>query len=232
MFFFWRFILAHLMGDFPLQPAEIVKWKQTRLSGVVAHCVIHFFCYMLVNLPYISRPEVWYCSLAITLTHIAQDYWRVVSIKRWGTPDNMWFLLADQVIHYFAIFCYLIIFGLYDPPWLARPQFIETPVLMACLLIVATFFTSVFVFYVNIGWGDRPHAAKVFDDEHLYGIAERFLVMNGLVFLPVTAWAFIPAVWLGRLLTTRWRRRFDFTPANLLVGNLIAVACGIAGRLL
>ena len=110
---FWRLVLGHLIGDFTLQTNHIAGWKRTSLTGMIVHCAIHPVIYSVLlwkymGLTWLSIGRVaftgWVCVFIIFAAHFVEDQWRVWSVLRRNAPDNTFFYVWDQVIHYAVLF--------------------------------------------------------------------------------------------------------------------------------
>lgn len=61
--FFTHLLLAHLIGDFILQPTRLVQWKIKSRWGTLVHVLIHAALMFILLMPYII-----YSALAIIIT--------------------------------------------------------------------------------------------------------------------------------------------------------------------
>lgn len=78
------YLLAHLIGDFPLQSDRMVALKAKRpwyVSSLVPHAVVHFLLAVLFTLPYmVAAHQGWRIvgvSVVITLLHLVIDFAKV-----------------------------------------------------------------------------------------------------------------------------------------------------------
>ena len=96
MFIFLRLLLAHFLGDFPLQFDFIFKLKPQGWKGIIPHVLIIVFCCIVLSWPYLHLPQMWFFIILIGSTHLIQD-----SIKiSYGTlHHSFWTYLADQLFH-------------------------------------------------------------------------------------------------------------------------------------
>ena len=112
---FWRLVLGHLIGDFTLQTNFIAAWKRRSIWGVFVHCGIHPVIYSILLWRYLG--QVWFqigplqftgcvCVPIIFISHFIEDEWRIWSVSKKGAPDNTFFYVWDQVIHYAVIFTF------------------------------------------------------------------------------------------------------------------------------
>jgi hypothetical protein len=96
MFVFIRLLLAHFIGDFPLQLDPIYKLKLKGLQGIVPHAIIIGLCGAAMCWPYLHLPLIWFFLIFMTATHLVQD-----SIKLNFTESkySFWSYLLDQCSH-------------------------------------------------------------------------------------------------------------------------------------
>lgn len=257
---FWRLVLGHLIGDFTLQTNYVAAWKRRNLVGLFVHCATHPILYALLLWRYIG--EVWievgtlkltgcWCILLIFVTHLIEDEWRIWSVLRKGAPDNTFFYIWDQVIHYTILFIMSPViegatskFGfIHYPPirgalassqaaglnFMQRYLTISQPenwVVIGILFVIVTHFTTVTIYFIEKDFfgGDYPAT-----DEKYISMAERLVVM-GCFLLPGVWWVCVIGIWLLRGLVYKLRRIYDFSWTSLLVGNGTAVVCGILAR--
>jgi hypothetical protein len=92
---FWYFLLAHLIGDYPLQPTRLLVEKQ-RYRGILIHSLIHLGVLIIVVGP--SRANLWIYLVLIAALHFATD----VTKMRYSQshPDQIVApYLIDQAVH-------------------------------------------------------------------------------------------------------------------------------------
>ncbi|GMR10969.1 MAG: hypothetical protein BMS9Abin28_1793 [Anaerolineae bacterium] len=96
---FWNLFLAHLLGDFPLQPMWLVRSK-SQLWGLVLHANIHLLSMLLLVGAF--RSEIWPQVLALATVHFVVDvvkYRLTESRPEWVTSSYF----IDQAIHILSI---------------------------------------------------------------------------------------------------------------------------------
>ena len=96
---FWNLFLAHLLGDYPLQPMWLVRSK-SQMWGLVLHASIHLLTLLLLVGAY--RNEIWPQVLALTFFHFAVDVmkYRLTDARpEWVTSSYF----IDQAIHILSI---------------------------------------------------------------------------------------------------------------------------------
>lgn len=91
-----KLILAHLIGDFILQPNRWISDKETHRWGsgkLYLHCLVHFLLILLV----VWDLSFWYVALGISLSHGLIDFLKV-SLQSKHTR-RLWFFV-DQSLHF------------------------------------------------------------------------------------------------------------------------------------
>ncbi len=96
---FWNLFLAHLLGDYPLQPMWLVRSK-SQMWGLVLHASIHLLTLLLLVGSF--RNEIWPQVLALTFFHFGVDVvkYRLTEARpEWVTSSYF----VDQTIHVLSI---------------------------------------------------------------------------------------------------------------------------------
>ena len=96
MFIFIRLLLAHFVGDFPLQFNKIYVLKHTGLAGGLPHSFLVISSLLAFSWPYLYLPKIWICIFFVGGIHLLQD-----SIKISYEKAQYAFLLYvfDQLFH-------------------------------------------------------------------------------------------------------------------------------------
>ncbi|MFC1624187.1 DUF3307 domain-containing protein [Candidatus Omnitrophota bacterium] len=97
MFIFLRLLLAHFIGDFPLQFTEIYKLRYKGLKGTVPHVVIVTGSFILCSWPYLKLAGMWMFIGILSITHLLQDWIKISQTK--GQKEGFWPYLFDQILH-------------------------------------------------------------------------------------------------------------------------------------
>lgn len=222
MYFFWRLLLAHLLADFTFQTDRIAKWKRESISGVYFHVLIFLFFAVAINYQYIPRRDFAKALLILGLAHVLEDQWRVVSIQKYHSHDNIFLFLYDQFIHILLIF---VVF----PP---NPPFAETGkwVYIAIIAVLASHFTTIFIYFLKKLFYEN---AAVVTREKYHGIIER-LVVVGCFLIPGNAFYAALAVVVAFIAFERYSIRgakhLDSSIFNVASSNAMAVVFSIIAR--
>ena len=130
---FYHLLLAHLLGDYPLQPTWLLREKK-RTRGLLLHAGIHFL--MLVIVVGLSRAELWPILLLLATVHFAIDYVKISYAKRY--PDQVTGpYLLDQCVHLISLVFFAWLIQSVDP----NPTFgfSEDALLIAIILVGVTY---------------------------------------------------------------------------------------------
>lgn len=95
----WNLLLAHLLGDFPLQPMWLVRSKE-RTWGLAVHGAIHFLTMLL--LVGSARAVLWPQVLALAIFHFTVD----VIKYRMSFSRPLWSVVSyfvDQAVHILSL---------------------------------------------------------------------------------------------------------------------------------
>lgn len=96
---FWNLFLAHLLGDFPLQPMWLVRSK-SQMWGLVLHGSIHLLTLLLLVGTF--RSEIWPQILALAIFHFFVDvvkYRLTESRPEWMVSSYF----VDQAVHILSL---------------------------------------------------------------------------------------------------------------------------------
>lgn len=223
---FWRLLFGHLLADFTLQSNAIAAWKRRNIWGMLFHVTIHPVLYVALTWPYINDVWVrfgwvelngWSCVLLTYVLHLFEDEWRIWSVLKRGAPDNAVLYFWDQIIHAVVL---LAIF----PP---REKVMESlwPVL-GCLFVVVTHFGTVSIYFIEKDFFGKDYPRTSEKYTAMFG---RLLVSLALI-LPGRGWLFVVPIWIGHEVWHRCVRRFESTWLGHLLGQGVAVGCGLLAR--
>lgn len=222
-----KLILAHLVGDFLLQPYAWVKEKESKKlasNKLYFHIGIH----LLLNFLFLWNLKLWYIPLIIAVTHLAIDAWKL-SFQNENNRRLLFFL--DQLFHF------LVIFGLYFLVERESIHFTISPVIL-CYLTGAFFLTNPASIMIKTLISIYQPNTEIEKDESLenagkyIGILERLLVF---LFIATQHWEGV-----GFLIAAKSIFRFsDLTESKdrklteyILIGTLLSFGLAIVIALL
>ena len=93
-------LIAHLIGDFFLQPVKLVEQKKNSIKGLIIHTIIYTLMIALVLLLFGNIWEIIFWTFLIFVSHFAIDYVRI-KINKNNKNNNIRFysFVIDQLIH-------------------------------------------------------------------------------------------------------------------------------------
>lgn len=225
---FLKLILAHLIGDFILQPASWVKAKETRKLKawqLYAHILVHAVLIILI----VWDVYFWPWALIIAGSHLAIDALKIL-LQREKTKRILFFI--DQLMHLAVLHAVACIYLNFIPgvTWLSDPDV----VLFATCLVFLTTPTSAAIRFFIARW--TPHMNDG-EDESLQsagkyiGIFERLFVFaffasgypEGVGFLIAAKSVFR----FGDLKEAKSRKLTEYILIGTLVSFGIAMITGI-----
>lgn len=222
---FCRLLFGHLLADFTFQTNFIADWKRRKKLGLLAHVAIHPVCYLLLTRPFLLDTWTHFlniplnglsCIAIATALHYVEDWFRVNKINE-GWNDNTLFFVWDQAVH--------ILILLFLSPW--RDQTLQNSwPLLGSLFVVVTHFATVSIWFVEKDIYGREYPET---EEKYISILQRLVVWLAF-FLPHPWWLFVLAFVLISFGRHVWTRRIDFSWTSVVMGNALAVICGLVAR--
>lgn len=219
-----KLLLAHLLGDFFLQPQKWVKEKEKKKlkSGkLYLHVLIHIVMTALLLWDW----KLWPIIIVIGVSHFIIDATKLL-IQKKKTKRSLFFI--DQLLHIIVILICYFIFSEYnfDLTYLFTE---ETTLLITCLLFL-TIPVSIIMKTIFLKWNisELTKNSKSLQDAGKYiGILERLLVF---VFIISNHWEAV-----GFLITAKSVFRFgDLKESKdrqlteyILIGTLISFGIAI-----
>jgi hypothetical protein len=179
MFLFLRLLLAHFIGDFPLQLNRVYELKHSGFKGGIPHAFIISLCLLFFSWPYLHIPGVWGFALLVATLHLFQDSAKIIfgNIKY-----SFWLYILDQLFHVATIaLLFLTPLRNLAPP--TQPQGIlislynnNSVIIYLCALIIATYNG------MYLSWSFKstfcPHAGITTKIEKWYGMLERAVIVT------------------------------------------------------
>ena len=226
MLLFLKILLAHILGDFVLQPENWVKNKEEKKlksSKLYFHIGIHAI--LLLLFLQFNLTKYWAGFLLIIGSHFMFDVLKLYFQKK--KTKRIWFFI-DQILHISGI---VFVLYLYDNFYISLESFFTKKVLL--LLIAILFITNISSVIIKVfitQW--NPESKKENDDSlakagRYIGILERIFVF---VFVVTNHWEAI-----GFLLAAKSVFRFgDLTSSKdrklteyILIGTLLSFGLAI-----
>ncbi|APY09373.1 hypothetical protein BWZ20_14135 [Winogradskyella sp. J14-2] len=224
-----KLILAHILGDFFLQPQKWVKDKEKKKlksKWLYIHIAIHIALMFLLVWDF----SHWFLILLIGASHLIIDALKLLLQKK---KTKKFYFFVDQVLHMVAIFVLTIVMHHKD---ITLSLYIDTSALFLLICIVfLTQPTSIIMKTIFTKWDISKYTE---DNESLkdagkyIGVLERLLVF---IFIIVGHWEAV-----GFLITAKSVFRFgDLTSTKerklteyILIGTLLSFGIAIIVSLL
>jgi hypothetical protein len=196
---FYHLLLAHLLGDYPLQPTWLLREKK-RFRGLLLHAGIHFFT--LVILVGFSRVDLWPILFLLATVHFTIDYAKVSYAKRY--PDQVTGpYLLDQGVHLISLVFFTWLIQSIDPN--ATSGISDDALLVAIIIVGVTFVWGISErIFVH-----KNHAYLVELNQQYYGrmIARLgILAALALMFTKASSMQLAPLMSIPYLNSLFWRR--------------------------
>lgn len=180
---FIKLILAHLLGDFILQPNSWVADKEhykLKSKFLYLHVLIH----TVLSLVFLWDLKLWWVAVLVGISHFIIDAAKL-SFQTVKTKKS-WFFI-DQLLHILVIAGISFYFGEFNFSFLQNQEFLK--ILMAALFLTTP--ASVFIKILLSSWTPAPDGPNTIQTESLtsagkyIGILERLLVFT---FIMVNHW--------------------------------------------
>ncbi|SIQ56971.1 DUF3307 domain-containing protein [Maribacter ulvicola] len=228
MLIFIKLVLAHLIGDFVLQPTRWVLHKQAnkiKSKFLYVHVLLHFSLYMLL----LWDLSLWKIAVTVTIAHFFIDTLKLYSNELFKNKSVPFFI--DQVLHILVIYGCVFYTNLYAHTLLL---FENLDWYLVTAIVFVTYPAAIIMGMILEGMSNQietdhkslPNAGKYI------GIIERLFV---LIFIVLGRWEVI-----GLLIAAKSVFRFnDLKERNnrklteyILIGTLISFGLAILAGLL
>ena len=207
MFLFIRLLLAHFIGDFPLQLDAIYKLKFKGLPGIVPHALIIGGCGIAMCWPYLHLPIIWFFLIFMAATHLIQDSIKLNFIE---AKYSFWSYLLDQASHVGLIaIMFLTNLRKFQPPHDQSNLFVRIYsnnglVIFLIVLISATYNGHFLIRCFKDTFVVKTTQCYVY--EKWFGMCERALIVS-LFLTRMPFWVIIPLSLAVRPLTYVFMKR-------------------------
>lgn len=225
---FVKLVLAHLIGDFMLQPTKWVIHKEANKATskfLYLHVLVHFMLYML----FLWDFQKWWIALFLSMGHLIIDMGKLYVNPLFKNKSIPFFL--DQILHILTIYVFVYFTNLNEHT-MALIQGLDWPLVLAIVFVTTP---SAIIMgkllegmsnQINTDHKSLPNAGKYI------GIIERLFV---LTFIILGRWEAI-----GLLITAKSVFRFnDLKESNsrklteyILIGTLVSFGLAILTGLL
>ncbi|MDR6486673.1 hypothetical protein J2799_001158 [Chryseobacterium vietnamense] len=175
--------MAHLLGDFILQPNSWVADKENyKLKSKFLY--IHVLIHTVLSLIFLWDLQLWWVAVLVGITHFIIDAAKLIfqNVK----TKKRWFFI-DQLLHILVIAGVSFYFREFSFGFLQNQEFLK--IIMAALFLTTP--ASIFIKILLSSWTPAPDGPNTIQTESLssagkyIGILERLLVFT---FIMVNHW--------------------------------------------
>ena len=240
---FLTVLLAHLLGDFPLQSSSMVRARHQGIRAYVEHGAVHLLVLLLcvaafIGLELLTSLWFWVAVCLYVALHLGIDRAKQGLVRRAKLADSASVFLLDQAVHVGTIVA--LAWFLIRPSWeILKSQFSWSPasgerVLEAGIVYVGVIFAGGYLIrYLtrNLTAGiERPgETAEQVENAGMYiGWLERFLVVTAILVQS-------PSM-VGLILTGKSIARFPELKERFaeyfLIGTLLSIGLAVVGGLI
>jgi hypothetical protein len=180
---FIQLILAHLLGDFILQPNSWVAEKENKKLKS-KYLYLHILIHTVLSFIFLWNLELWWVAVLVGISHFIIDTAKL-SFQTLKNKKS-WFFI-DQALHIVVITGVSFYFNEFNFEFLKNQNFLK--ILMAALFLTTP--ASIFIKILLSSWTPVPETVSNIQTESLssagkyIGILERLLVFT---FIMVNHW--------------------------------------------
>lgn len=230
--FLWTLLLAHVIGDFPLQTDAIFRLKTKYSWGVLPHVLICTAMNILALMPYLSSKYAWFAIAFLGIAHTVLDRTKI-SLSDKIAKDNFMQFLIDQLLHVLSItitalwLSHVIDISQFQVSGLPANREL---VIQLTALIFAAFGGVPIIFYARkyVAAKSNSAAGAVYPTflKRIPGFFERFLSTLSIIWggwwLPLAVCVFLPRLFVN------WKdEEKAHLIANVIIGFATSLACGL-----
>jgi len=176
---FVQLILAHLLGDFILQPNSWVAEKESKKLKS-KYLYLHVLIHTILSFIFLWNTELWWIAVLVGFSHFIIDAAKLSfqTVK----SKKSWFFI-DQALHIAVIAGISFYFNEFNFDFLKNQEFLK--IIMAALFLTTP--ASIFIKILLSSWTPVPETQNNIQTESLssagkyIGILERLLVFTFIV---------------------------------------------------
>ncbi|MCX8532527.1 DUF3307 domain-containing protein [Chryseobacterium luquanense] len=176
---FIQLILAHLLGDFILQPNSWVADKENRKLKS-SYLYIHVLIHIILSLIFLWDLKLWWVAILVGISHFIIDTCKLTFQN--NQNKKRWFFI-DQILHVAVIGGVSLYFNEFNFEFLKDQNFLKT--IMGALFLTTP--ASIFIKIILSSWTPVTEEENNVQTESLssagkyIGILERLLVFTFIV---------------------------------------------------
>jgi hypothetical protein len=234
-------LLAHLAGDFLLQPRAWVEQRyrlKHRSPALLIHALVHTaLAAGVLGVAAALDPARGPLAALVGTLVVAVSHWAIDLAKAQLPPERLRWFLLDQALHGLVLFgLWLAWVGSWQPlgaalTWLVAPQVLG----VACAYLLVSRPLSIAIALVMRRWSDQLEATGTLAAARI-GMLERFLVLSLVLLDQLTAVGFLLAaksvLRFGDLREAQDRKLTEYVLLGTLLSVATTLALGLVIRLL
>ncbi len=237
LLFTLKILLAHLLGDFVLQPKKWVDERHTkgiRSKYLYAHIAVHLVVLLLLFVT--QLPEVLPYILLVVVAHYLIDLGKIYAERQQRySPINLF--VADQLLHLLVIA--VLVMACFDKWTVLSIISAEKLMAVAIALIVLTAVSSIAMKVFFSKWSEsfrekNKKNKSLKNAGNIIGITERLLIV---LFICVDFWGGIGYLLaaksifrFGDLTRAKDRKLTEYILSGTLISFTIAIVVGVVLR--
>jgi hypothetical protein len=232
LYVFFKLFIAHILGDFWLQPTHWVNdrnKKHFRSNYLLYHALIHGILALIVLL--IGNAQWWYLSGVIFISHYFIDL-----LKSYQTKNKVQWFVIDQFLHMLVIAVLWIWVSNISYAVLASQILYNTQFwLVLSAILVLSKPAGIFIGIATGKWRNQIDTSKkeiLINAGKWIGIIERILILTFILIAQFEAVGFLLAAKsifrFGDLKETTEKNQTEYLIIGTLLSFGIAVIIGIA----
>lgn len=223
-----KLILAHILGDFFLQPEKWAKSKEKkklRSGPFYLHILVHLLLVFIL----LWDISLWKLALSVVASHFIID---TLKLYLQNKKNKRWLFFLDQLLHLLAIIALFIFFTDQDFSFETYLNF-NNALMLVCLLFL-TRPVSFFMRTIFSKWNLEtitPKNDSLKDAGQYIGILERLLVF---IFIVTQQWSAIgflitakSVFRFGDLMEAKQRKLTEYYLIGTLISFGIAIVVGL-----
>lgn len=223
-----KLLLAHLLGDFPLQTTKMIRMKHIkrynfRLKALACHMIIHIALLLLI-LQFDFK--YWLGMVIIIVSHLGFDVLKLIAHdEKWLSTRYLFFI--DQFLHVSVIFGVVYFYIPFE--WSIAKLYTPESLLLIVAILMVTSVTSIIMKVLISRWKPEEKKDEALKSAGAYiGMLERLFIFG---FILMSYWEGI-----GFLLAAKSVFRFgDLSQAKdrklteyILIGTLLSFGLAIS----